>query len=69
MRDMSVSVSVLNFLKVSPHGIDVFFYRTGDDDHTEDDEKCDSKWLQNFSLLSVNNLVSRRLLIHSIRLQ
>ena len=32
------------------------FYRSGDDDHADDDEKRDSKWLQICSLLSVNNL-------------
>ena len=34
------------------------FYKRGDGDHAEDDEKRDSEWLQNFSLLSVNNLQS-----------
>ena len=32
------------------------FYKSGDGDHAEDDEKRDSEWLQNFSLFSVNNL-------------
>ena len=49
IKEMSVSVSVSSFfLIISTRDRHYFWsYRSGDDDHDEDDKKRESKWLQN----------------------